>query len=170
MQESSKKFTPNTCRTTRGTEDPHKDVHKPNTHTHTASMNSFNHTSTHKHTHWTAHTFHNEWRWWKLNPTTLWVMNGTTRGVWGEWNAESEAQTRWVFPESLWIIYTRITEPKIYSRQHGREWVREMMWLSTEASSTLLHPHRSRLDLMDPEEGEERVRQGGEDGGWRWGR
>ena len=109
------------------------------THTHTHSKHELiQPTQAHTDTHWTAHTFHNEWRWWKLNPTTLWFMNGTTRGAWGEWNAESEAQTRWVFPESLWIIYTRITEPKIYSRQH--EWVREMTWLSTEASSSLISP------------------------------
>lgn len=138
VQESSKKFTPGTCWTPQGTKDLHKDVHRPNTHPPTHTQQAWTHSTYTTHTaHTGLHTFHNEWRWWKLNPTTLWVMNGT---AWGEmWRVKHEHDE--FFPESLWIIYRRITEPKIYSsRQHGREWVREMTWLSTEASSTLLSP------------------------------
>lgn len=40
---------------------------------------------------------------------------------------------------------------KIYNGRHGREWVREMTWLSTDP----LHPPPPGLDLMIPEEGEE---------------
>lgn len=69
------------------------------------------------------------------------------------------------FSESLWIIYTRITEPKYTVDGMGeKRWEKWHDYLLTR-----LHPHPSRLDLMIPEAGEEWASEGG---GWRcrWGR
>lgn len=76
-----------------------------------------------------------------------------------EWNTPRELMKTISFSESLWIIYTRITEPKYTIDAWERMGERNDMIIYWP--SFTLHPHLSRPDLTIPEDGEEWVRQGG---------
>lgn len=135
-------------------------------------MEAYELTQPMQHTHTNMYIFHDEWRSWKLNPTTMCLclvshaqcsgLNGTMtektqcedaerKEEWNTVRVKAHHMNTMNFSETLWIIYTRITEPKYTTDGMGRQ--RENKWEHNCLAHTLQHhPHWFRLDLSKGEE------------------
>lgn len=107
---------------------------------------------------WTRSTctaFSEPW-WRKLNPTALWWgMVSHQKWLQMSWENNEQELHATSFSESLWIIYTRITEPECTTGDHGWE-----KWHDQVLTFLQVQPHSPRLEFMVPEEGDRE--------GWRW--